>query len=121
MSLLALAPCVSARYVHTTNRARNLGRMSATGVKMQPIRYAEELRVGGGSIRRLQAPFVAYAMPHDEDFEEEEEEADYEYEDSYDFELEPDSSMRLYLDSADVKTWQQWAEAGLFYGVVGWL
>ncbi|PSC71121.1 Transaldolase [Micractinium conductrix] len=27
-----------------------------------------------------------------------------------------DTSMRLYLDSANVQEWEKWAEAGLFYG-----
>lgn len=39
-----------------------------------------------------------------------------EYYDSDDVGLDGDAEMRLFLDSADVKQWEAWAEAGLFYG-----
>ncbi|KAI3438027.1 hypothetical protein D9Q98_000470 [Chlorella vulgaris] len=52
-----------------------------------------------------------------EDEEDEEAGASYsieEYGDSDDF--ESDTTMRLYLDTADVAQWTKWAEAGVFYG-----
>lgn len=39
-----------------------------------------------------------------------------EYYDSEDVEELADTSMRLYLDSADIKEWAKWVETGLFYG-----
>jgi hypothetical protein len=52
-----------------------------------------------------------------EDEEDEEAGASYsieEYGDSDDF--DSDTTMRLYLDTADVAQWTKWAEAGVFYG-----
>eukprot|EP00887_Chlorella_sp_A99_P007663 scaffold20.g7663.t1 len=52
---------------------------------------------------------------------EEEEKYEGEYEGEYEeeeleYEPDDDASMRLYLDSADVREWAKWADTSLFYG-----
>ncbi len=37
-------------------------------------------------------------------------------EEEEEFELVPDTSLLLYLDCADAKQWEKWADTGLFYG-----
>lgn len=80
----------------------------------RPHRLSKELYVQ--DMHRI-IPCRAYSGSDEEDEEEELMEqamADFDYDEEEVW--NDDGSLRLYLDCADVKVWEKWAETGLFYG-----
>lgn len=137
MSPFALSACASVSALRTTDR------VTCTVNRTLPLERAQwTVRRAGVSVpaarpalsitkcRRGSPLLIVRSTRRHKDFEdedgdeesdeeedtEEDEEEPYMDEDVHDWNMEPDSSMRLYLDSANVKEWKKWAEAGIFYG-----